>query len=100
MLGLHWAGLLGPVGVWLVLVVNAAPLVYLVVAVGLAARAEPDLERAARASGAGPADRARTVTLRLLLPAVAAAAVLVFVLTLGTLRHPAGAGRAGRASAP
>src|SRR4051794_829284 len=47
-LGLHWAGLLGPVGVWLVLVVDAAPLAYLVVAAGLAARAEPDLERAAR----------------------------------------------------
>ena len=86
-LGVHWAGLSGPVGVWLVLVVNAAPLVYLVVAVGLAARAEPDLERAARVSGAG-ADDARTVTLRLALPAVTAAAVLVFVLTLGTFAIP------------
>ena len=87
-LGLHWPGLLGPVGVWLVLVVNAAPLVYLVVAVGLAARAEPDLERAARASGAGGATTLLTVTLRLALPAVAAAGVLVFVLTLGTFAIP------------
>ncbi|WP_167761616.1 ABC transporter permease subunit [Blastococcus sp. CT_GayMR19] len=87
-LGLHWAGLLGPAGVWLVLVVNAAPLVYLVVAVGLAARAEPDLERAARASGAGSATALLTVTLRLALPAVAAAGVLVFVLTLGTFAIP------------
>ena len=87
-LGLHWAGLLGPVGVWLVLVVNAAPLVYLVVAVGLAARAEPDLERAARVSGAGGATALLTVTLRLALPAVTAAAVLVFVLTLGTFAIP------------
>ena len=69
LLGLHWAGLLGPVGVWLVLVVNAAPLAYLVAAVGLAARAEPDGERAARVSGAGPARPCSvTVTLRLLLP--------------------------------
>jgi iron(III) transport system permease protein len=87
-LGLHWAGVLGPLGVWLVLVVNAAPLAYLVVAVGLAARAEPDLERAARVSGAGSATALLTITLRLLLPAVAAASVLVFVLTLGTFAIP------------
>ena len=88
LLGLRWAGVQGPVGVWLVLVVNAAPLVYLVVAVGLAARTEPDLERAARVSGAGPATTLLTVTLRLALPGVAAAAVLVFVLTLGTFAIP------------
>src|SRR5688572_28769234 len=87
-LGVHWAGLLGPSGVWLVLIVNAAPLVYLVVAVGLAARAEPDLERAARVSGAGGATALLTITLRLALPAVTAAAVLVFVLTLGTFAIP------------
>jgi iron(III) transport system permease protein len=87
-LGLSWPGLLGPWGVWIVLVVNAAPLVYLVVAVGLAARAEPDGERAARASGAGPLTVLRTVTIPLLRPAVAAAGVLVFVLTLGTFAIP------------
>jgi iron(III) transport system permease protein len=86
--GVHWAGLLGPVGVWVVLVVNAAPLAYLVVAGGLAARAEPDLERAARVSGAGSGTVLLTITLRLLLPAVAAAAVLVFVLTLGSFAIP------------
>ena len=88
-LGLHWPGLLGPVGVWLVLVVNAAPLVYLVVAVGLAARAEPDLERAARVSGAGRRDGAASPSRSgWRCPAVAAAAVLVFVLTLGTFAIP------------
>ena len=66
------------------LVVNTAPLAYLIVAVGLAARAEPDLERAARVSGAGPGITLLSVTLRLALPALAAASVLVFVLTLGT----------------
>jgi iron(III) transport system permease protein len=86
--GLRWAGVQGAVGVWVVLVVNAAPLAYLVVAVGLAARAEPDLERAARVSGAGAGTTLRTVTLRLALPAVAAASVLVFVLTLGTFAIP------------
>jgi iron(III) transport system permease protein len=88
LLGLHWPGVFGPVGVWLVLVVNAAPLVYLVVGVGLAARAEPDLERAARVSGAGGTTALLTITLRLALPAVLAAGVLVFVLTLGTFAIP------------
>jgi iron(III) transport system permease protein len=88
LLGVHWAGVLGPVGVSLVLVVNAVPLVYIVVAVGLAARAEPDLERAARMSGAGSGTTLLTVTLRLALPAVVAAGVLVFVLTLGTFAIP------------
>lgn len=88
LLGLHWAGMIGPLGVWVVLVVNAAPLAYLVVSVGLAARAEPNLERAARASGAGGVAVLVTITLRLLAPAIAAASVLVFVLTLGTFAIP------------
>ena len=87
-LGVHWAGLLGAGGVGVVLAVNSAPLAYLVVTVGLASRAEPDLERAARASGAGPATTLVTVTLRLVLPAIAAASVLVFVLTLGSFAIP------------
>jgi iron(III) transport system permease protein len=87
-LGLYWPGVLGPAGVWLVLVVNAAPLVYLVVAVGMAARAEPDLERAARVSGASGATALRTITLRLALPSIVASGVLVFVLTLGTFAIP------------
>ena len=45
--GLPWPGVQGPVGVAVVLVVNAVPVTYLLTAVGLAARAEPDLERAA-----------------------------------------------------
>lgn len=87
---LHWSwqGVQGPAGVAVVVTVNAVPLVYLVVAVGLAARAEPNLERAARACGAGPFTVLRTVTLPLLRPAVAAACVLVFVLTLGTFAIP------------
>lgn len=86
--GVGWDGLLGPVGVTVVVTVNAVPLAFLVVAVGLATRAEPDLERAARASGAHPATVLRTVTLPLLRPALAAASVLVFVLTLATFAIP------------
>ncbi len=88
LLGLRWPGLQGPVGVAVVVVVNAVPLAYLVLTAGLATRAEPALERAARASGAGPATVLRTVTLPLLRPALAAASVLVFVLTLGTFAIP------------
>lgn len=88
LLGIGWEAVRGPVGVAVVLTVNAVPLAYLVTAVGLATRAEPNLERAARASGAGPLTVLRTVTLPLLRPALAAAAVLVFVLTLGAFAIP------------
>jgi len=87
-LGQHWAGVLGPAGVVVVLAVSAAPIAYLLVAVGLAARAEPDLERAARASGARSLTALRTITLPLLRSSVAAAAVLVSVLTLGAFAVP------------
>jgi iron(III) transport system permease protein len=86
--GVHWLGVQGPVGVTVVVVVNAVPLVYLITAVGLAARAEPAMERAARVSGAGALSVLRTITLPLLAPAMATAAVLVFVLTLGTFAIP------------
>ena len=95
LLGLRWAAVQGAVGVWVVLVVNAAPLAYLIVAVALAARGEPDLERAARVSGAGPGTALVSVTLRLALPALAAASILVFVLTLGTFAIPQVLGEPG-----
>ncbi|MBA2573162.1 MAG: iron ABC transporter permease [Nocardioidaceae bacterium] len=87
-LGLPWPSVLGPWGVWAVLVVNTVPLTYLFAAVGLATRAEPNLERAARASGAGAASVLRDVTLPLLRPSIAAASVLSFVLTLGSFAIP------------
>jgi iron(III) transport system permease protein len=77
-----------PVGVTVVVVVNAVPLVYLITAVGLAARSEPAMERAARVSGGTALSVLRTITLPLLGPATATAAVLVFVLTLGTFAIP------------
>jgi len=86
--GVRWTGVLGPQGVVAVLVANAVPLCYLLTAVGLAARAEPSLERAARACGATSATVLRTITLPLLGPAMAASAILVFVLSLGTFAIP------------
>jgi iron(III) transport system permease protein len=88
LLGWNWGALPGAVQVWLVLVVNAVPVAYLVVAAGLATRAEPQLTQAARISGAGGGTALVTVTLRLLGPAIAAAAVLVFVLSLGAFAVP------------
>ena len=82
-------GLLGPLGIVLVLATEAMPLAYLVVAAGLAARAEPDLERAARASGATAFDGFRTVTLPLLGPALKAGTVLVFVTAASSFAVPA-----------
>ena len=88
LLGVSWAGVQGPGGVSAALAVNAVPLVYLVVAVGLAARAEPAGRDAARICGAGGFTVLTTVTVPLLRPAVATAAVLVFALSLGAFAIP------------
>ena len=86
--GFTWIHLQSLIGVSVVVAANAVPLVYLTVAVGLATRAEPTTERAARASGAGPVTVLGTITLPLLGPAIATAAVLVFVLSLGAFAVP------------
>ena len=87
--GLHWDGLYGPAGIVVVSAAGALPLAYLVVAAGLASRAEPDLERAARASGATPWQVLTTVTLPLARPAVGAAGALVFVSAVNAFEVPA-----------
>ena len=86
--GVAWSSIQGPVGVTVVVAVNSVPLAFLIVAVGLAARAEPAQEWAARASGAGAFTVLRSITLPLLRPALAAATLVVFVLTLGTFAIP------------
>jgi iron(III) transport system permease protein len=86
--GFVWTGVQSPVGVAVIVAVSAAPLVYLIITVGLATRAEPITERAAHASGATPLTVLRTITLPLLAPAIATSAVVVFVLTLGTFAVP------------
>ena len=88
LLGLRWTGLNGPVGIVVVLVVDTAPLCYLLTTVGLATRAQPELERAAHLSGAGTWTTLRTVTLPLLRPVLAAEVVLTFVATLESFAVP------------
>ena len=87
--GVGWDGLFGPAGVVVVTAAGAVPLAYLIVAASLASRVEPDLERAARASGASAWQATRTVTLPLARPAMAAAAALVFVSGVNSFEVPA-----------
>jgi iron(III) transport system permease protein len=81
-------GLFGPAGIIAVLSVYGLPLAYLAVTAGLAARADPALERAARAAGAGGWTVLRTVTLPLLRIPLLAAAALVFVTAAGSFAVP------------
>ena len=87
--GIAAPALVGPIGIILVMGVEAAPIAYLVVAAGLATEAAPDLERAARVSGAGPLTAFRTVTLPLLRPVLAAAGAIAFVLSVTAFGVPA-----------
>lgn len=88
-IGLAAPALVGPLGIILVMGVEAAPIVYVIVVAGLSSRAEPDLERAARASGASAVDAFRTVTLPLLRPIIAGAGAIAFVLSLTSFGVPA-----------
>ena len=91
--GLELPGLYGPIGIVLVLGSGAIPLAYLLIVAGMRARAEPDLERAARMSGADGLTALRTVSLPLLWPVIAAAGGLVFATTMNTFGTPAILGR-------
>ena len=86
--GLALPGLFGPVGIVAVLTVYGLPLAYLAVAAGLAARADPALERAARSAGASGWTTLRTVTLPLLRIPLLGAAALVFVTAAGSFAVP------------
>ncbi len=81
-------GLFGPAGIIVVLTVYGLPLAYLAVTAGLAARADPALERAARSAGASGWTVLRTVTLPLLRIPLLAAAALVFVTAAGSFAVP------------
>lgn len=89
LVGVALPGVYGPFGVVAVMTVHAVPLAYLVVVGGLAARVEPDADRAARVSGATPWQTVRGVTLPLLRPALTAAGVLVFVTAVNAFGIPA-----------
>lgn len=88
-LGVAAPALYGPLGVVTVIAVNAVPVVYVIVAAALRGRAEPDVERAARASGASAWTALRTITLPLLRPALGAAAVVSFVFAVNSFGVPA-----------
>lgn len=88
LVGSDLSGLYGPLGVVLVLTVAATPVVWLIVAGALASRVEPDVERAARASGAGPLTTLLTVTLPLLRPALGSSAVVAFVFAVNAFGVP------------
>nr|MDQ6895421.1 ABC transporter permease subunit [Actinomycetota bacterium] len=88
LLGLPLPGLYGPTGVALLLTADAVPLVWLVVAAGLAVRREPDLVRAARASGAGPWRTFATIDLPLLRGPLLAAGAVVFVGVVNAFAVP------------
>ena len=86
--GLTLPGLFGPVGIVAVLTVYGLPLAYLAVTAGLAGRADPALERAARSAGATGWTTLRTVTLPLLRVPLLGAAAVVFVTAAGSFAVP------------
>lgn len=95
-LGIQLPGLFGGTGVTLLLFAQGVPLVYLACLAGLSSRGAPDLERAARASGASTSTTVRTITLPLLGPALAAGAGLVFLSSASDFGVPAIVGLPGR----
>lgn len=86
--GFTLPGLYGFTGIALLLVVDAVPLVWLVVSAGLAVRREPDLVRAARASGAGPWRTFVTIDLPLLRGPLLAAGAVVLVSVVNAFAVP------------
>lgn len=89
MTGLSLPGLFGPLGVILVISVNAVPLAYLLTVAALNSRIDHELELAARISGGRSATVARTITFPLLAPALGGAGALVFVFAINSFGVPA-----------
>ncbi len=81
-------GLFGPVGIIVVQAIDTAPLAYLIVVAGLATRSEPDIERAARSSGASRFQEVRTVTLPLLRGPLVAAGAVLFAASMESFAVP------------
>jgi len=86
--GITLPGLYGAPGIALVLAVEAVPLVWLIVTAGLAVRREPDLVRAARASGAGSWRTFSTIDLPLLRGPLLAAGAVVLVGVVNSFAVP------------
>lgn len=86
--GVTLPGLYGPFGIGLLLTVDSVPLAWLIVSAAIAVRREPDLARAARASGASPWVTLWTIDLPLLRGALTAAAAVVFVSSVNSFAVP------------
>ena len=86
--GVDLPGLEGAPGIALLLTVDAVPLVWLIVSAGLAVRREPDLVRAARASGATAWRSFVTIDLPLLRGPVLAAGAVVLVGVVNSFAVP------------
>ncbi len=93
--GFALPGLEGAPGITVLLTVEAVPLVWLIVAAGLSARREPDLVRAARASGAGGCRAFVTIDLPLLRGPMLAAGAVVLVGVVNSFAVPQVLGSAG-----
>ncbi|MEO7071117.1 MAG: ABC transporter permease subunit, partial [Nostocoides sp.] len=93
--GFTLPGLYGAPGILLVLTVDAVPVVWLIVTAALGVRREPDLVRAARASGAGPWRSFVTIDLPLLRGALLASAAVVLVGVVNSFAVPEVLGSAG-----
>jgi iron(III) transport system permease protein len=86
--GLSAGWIEGRVGVVVVVAVNIAPLAFLLVAAALRGSRLGDLERVARASGAGDAATLRSITLPLIRPALVAAWLVGFAAALANFGAP------------
>lgn len=88
-------GLEGAAGIALLLTVDAVPLVWLIVSAGLAVRREPDLVRAARASGATAWRSFVSIDLPLLRGPMLAAGAVVLVGVVNSFAVPQVLGSSG-----
>lgn len=91
--GIELPGLYGPFGVVLVIAAGSVPLAFLLIVAGMRVRAEPDLVRAARISGADAPTALRTVTIPLLWPVLAAAGGILFAAAMNAFGTPVVLGR-------
>ncbi|MCA1736063.1 MAG: iron ABC transporter permease [Actinobacteria bacterium] len=98
LVGWSLPGLFGPLGIILVIAVNALPIAYLIIVGALNSSATPDLERAARASGASSWRASVSITIPLLFPALAGTAILTMVVALNSFGVPAILGTPARFS--
>ncbi|HEX6510953.1 MAG TPA: ABC transporter permease subunit [Chloroflexota bacterium] len=98
LLHLSWAGLFGVQGTVALLALQSLPLVYLPLAAAFGSQSTLDLERAARASGAGAVATLRTITLPLARPYLLAGAALAYIVSASDFGVPAVVGLPGRFS--